>query len=122
MLAKILSMGGGRFGWLPATRRQIGLIREAHSVPEAIDEFWSMKPNLVFLDMHMPSGGGTNVLSAVRTSHHAPITVVVTNDPHLRTPYLKAGAGYIFDKSAELDDFRKFLEVLPPCHSPVQHP
>lgn len=121
MAAKILSMGGGRFGWLPATRRKIGLIREAHSMPEAIDEFLSMKQNLVFLDMQMP-GGGTNVLSAVRTSHHPPITVVVTNEPHLRTLCLKAGAGYIFGKSVELDDFRKFLEVLPPRYSPVQHP
>jgi DNA-binding NarL/FixJ family response regulator len=72
----------------------------------------SMKsPDVVILDIRMPSGSGISVLEEVKRRGKSPVVVMLTNYPYpqYRKKCMEAGADYFFDKS---NGFHKVTEVL----------
>jgi DNA-binding NarL/FixJ family response regulator len=45
----------------------LDIVGSAGTVPEAIDAIRTLKPDVVLLDVHMPGGGGSAVIDAVRS-------------------------------------------------------
>jgi len=72
----------------------------------------SMKsPDVVILDIRMPTGSGISVLEEVKRRGKSPVVIMLTNYPYpqYRKKCMEAGADYFFDKSNE---FHKVTEVL----------
>lgn len=68
-------------------------------------------PDVVILDIRMPSGSGISVLEEVKSRAKSPTVIMLTNYPYpqYRKKCMEAGADYFFDKSNE---FHKVTEVL----------
>ncbi len=45
----------------------LDIVGSAGTVPEAIEAIRSLQPDVVLLDVHMPGGGGSAVIDAVRS-------------------------------------------------------
>ena len=79
----------------------------------------SAPPDAVVLDIHMPQGSGMEVIEALRAGRQRITTIVLTNDstPQSRDAYLRAGADFYFDKSA---DFQEVVDLI--AHLALQQP
>jgi len=86
-------------------------ISQTTDVLEALNSYQKMNPEVVILDIRMPSGSGIDVLREIKKSNQPPLVIVLTNYPYpqYRRKCLDAGADFFFDKSTE---FSKVTDVL----------
>ena len=86
-------------------------ISQAKDVPDAMNSFQKLHPDVVILDIRMPGGSGIEVLQEMKKSSRPPVAIVFTNYPYpqYRRKCMEAGADFFFDKSTEFD---KAMEVL----------
>ena len=96
----------------------VGIIGQAGELGEAIRGIRDLKPEVVILDIQMPSTvpqmhSGIDVLRAIRQDSllPQPTVIMLTNFPYpqYRQRCLEAGANYFFDKSNE---FSQIVETL----------
>ena len=89
----------------------IEIAGKACDVPEGIETFRRVHPDVVVLDLLMPGGSGIDVLEAIKRERPATIVVILTNHPlpQLRKKSQQSGAEYFFDKTQE---FGKVADVL----------
>jgi DNA-binding NarL/FixJ family response regulator len=75
----------------------VDVVGEAGSVEEAVTEIASKRPDVVLLDVHMPGGGGVEVIRS--TPAHPPprfLALSVSDDPKDVIAVIRAGArGYV---------------------------
>jgi DNA-binding NarL/FixJ family response regulator len=96
--------------------KDIEVVGQAGDAPQALDSIQRLKPDVVILDIHMPSGSGIDVLQEIHKSELPPTTIILTNYPYAqyRERCMRAGADYFFDKSNEFekitDVFRQLIE------------
>jgi DNA-binding NarL/FixJ family response regulator len=78
---------------------------EAGSVPEAIQRFEELKPDVVILDIEMPGGSGVDVLKWIK--HREPSCLVImfsSSPPDIYEPLCRRhGADHYFDKMKEFE-------------------
>ena len=84
---------------------RVEVVGEAGSVEEAVSEIASKGPDVVLLDVHMPGGGGVEVLR--RTEDHPPprfLALSVSDDPKDVIAVIRAGARGYVTKSISSDE------------------
>ncbi len=100
----------------------VNIIGQSESAKVAISEIISKKPDLVFLDIRLPSGSGIEILEAIKNTSNAPTVVMLTNYPYAQ--YEKKcrdlGADHFLDKSRDFElipaliaDIAKTLQMEP---------
>lgn len=79
----------------------IDVVALARDVPEAFEYLQAYHPDVVILDMQLPSGSSIDLLREVKTSHPQTLTIVLAEqpDPQQRQTCIETGADYFFDKS-----------------------
>ena len=89
-------------------------VSQAKDVPEAINSFQKLHPDVVILDIRMPRGSGIDVLKEIKKSSRPPVVIVFTNYPYpqYRRKCIAAGADFFFDKSNEFDKATEVLKQL----------
>ncbi len=100
---------------LSEVSREIRVVGQARDVDEALTAAWALKPDVLILDLGLPSGSGIDVLAEVKRADPVPIVVILTNYPYpqYRKRCLELGADFFFDKSTEFDSLREaFLDLL----------
>ncbi|MDP2886578.1 MAG: response regulator transcription factor [Ignavibacteria bacterium] len=87
------------------------VVGEAADGAEALRSIPETKPDLVILDLKMPTAGGIEILPLIKGLSTPPIVMVLTNYATRRhhEACTKLGADYFFDKSRE---FEKAIEVI----------
>ncbi len=92
-------------------------ISQAKDVPDAINSFRKLNPDVVILDIRMPGGSGIDVLKEIKGNRRPPVAIILTNYPYAqyREKCIEAGADFFFDKSTEFDKvtevFRQLIQV-----------
>lgn len=89
----------------------IELIGAAADLPEAMHSIQATRPDVVLLDLHLPSGSGIQLLHAIKDAKLDIKAIVLTNYafPQYRNKCLEAGAYAFLDKST---DFAVVPQVL----------
>lgn len=90
----------------------IEIAGQAGHVAEAISAIRKLKPDVVILDIRMPSGSGIEVLQNIKQDEPAPVVIILTNYPYpaYRKKCLQAGADFFLDKSTEFDQIPELFE------------
>jgi DNA-binding NarL/FixJ family response regulator len=80
-------------------------------LPEALETVQTAKPDVVLLDLHLPSGSGLQLLETIKSQKLNSVVIVLTNYafPQYRRKCVEAGAYAFLDKST---DFTKVPEVV----------
>ncbi len=89
--------------------KQVDVVGEAGDVQAAIELIGSVLPDVVLLDVHLPSGGGQDVVQAVKASHPEVrfLALSASDAPEDVIAVIRAGArGYVTKtiSTAELAD------------------
>ena len=89
--------------------RQVEVVGEADDVQPAIDLIASAEPDVVLLDVHLPGGGGQDVIQAVKAAHPSVrfLALSASDAPEDVIAVIRAGArGYVTKtiSTAELAD------------------
>ena len=94
----------------------IEVVGQARDAPETLESIRKLKPDVVILDIRMPSGNGITVLEPIRKEKIPAKVIIFTNYPHLayRKKYLDAGADFFFYKAIEFEKLIATLERLIP--------
>jgi two-component system response regulator DevR len=81
---------------------------------EALDGIRELHPDVVILDIRLPSRSGIDVLKDIKREPAAPIVIMITNYPYpqYRQGSMAAGADYFFSKIDEFEMIRKTLSRL----------
>jgi DNA-binding NarL/FixJ family response regulator len=89
----------------------VEIVGESEDKMEAIASNERLHPDVVILDIRLPTGDGIEVLQHIKRDTPSVIVIMLTNYPYpqYRQKCLKAGADFFFDKSTE---FEKVPEVL----------
>ncbi len=89
----------------------IEIIGSANDLPEALQTIRTTHPDVVLLDLQLPSGSGMKVLQMVKNEKLDVNVVVLTNYafPQYRKKCVEAGAYAFLDKST---DFSKVPQVI----------
>jgi DNA-binding NarL/FixJ family response regulator len=87
----------------------VDVVAEAATVEEAVDQIRALDPDVVLLDVHMPGGGGLEVIRLVVETRPATrfLALSVSDDPEDVIAVIRAGArGYVTKtiSGAELAD------------------
>ncbi len=92
----------------------VDVIGTAGDALEAVVDIQALQPDVVILDIQMPSGNGMNVLRWAQQETVRPKFIMLTNYPYpqYRKTCLEAGASYFFDKSSEFEKIPQALEQL----------
>ena len=100
----------------------IEVIGQAKDAPQALQSIRKLKPDVVILDIRMPSGNGMSVLDPIRKEKIPSKVIIFTNYPYLayRKQYLDAGADYFFYKAIEFDSLIEVLKKLIPLYQKVK--
>lgn len=88
------------------------LAGSSDAAPQAIAELFSLRPQLILIDLVLRVGSGFDVLAALQPGYTPPPTkVVFTNHalPEYRKRALQLGATHFLDKSAEA---RRLIELI----------
>lgn len=105
MLAELISKPG-----------RIEVVGFADSEGTAIERIFSLKPDVVILDMELRSGNGPALIRAVRCAPGLQDTklIVMSNhtSPRLRARCLELGSDFFFDKSKDFDPLAAALADL----------
>jgi DNA-binding NarL/FixJ family response regulator len=89
--------------------KQVEVVGEADDVQPAIELIGSLQPDVVLLDVHLPSGGGQDVVQAIKASHPEVrfLALSASDAPEDVIAVIRAGArGYVTKtiSTAELAD------------------
>ena len=89
--------------------KQVEVVGEADDVQPAIELIGSLEPDVVLLDVHLPSGGGQDVVQAIKASHPEVrfLALSASDAPEDVIAVIRAGArGYVTKtiSTAELAD------------------
>ena len=100
----------------------IEVVGQAKDAPEALQSIRKLKPDVVILDIRMPSGNGLSVLDPIRKEKIPSKVIIFTNYPYLayRKQYLDAGADYFFYKAIEFDSLIGVLKKLIPLYQKAE--
>jgi DNA-binding NarL/FixJ family response regulator len=90
----------------------VEIVGYADDVVEAEEAFTRLHPNVVTLDLELPTGSGITVLQYIRRVSRETLVIVLTNHahPHYRKKCLSEGANYFLDKSAEFEEVVNILK------------
>lgn len=103
--------------------RDLALIKEIHQAVDGLDALAviaRVKPDLVVLDIHMPSADGTrvdngmDVLKALKAEPDSPLVIMLSNfaEPQYRARCKQLGADAFLDKSIEFFELVDVAERL----------
>ena len=100
----------------------IEVVGQAKDAPDALQSIRKLKPDVVILDIRMPSGNGLSVLDPIRKEKIPSKVIIFTNYPYLayRKQYLDAGADYFFYKAIEFDSLIGVLKKLIPLYQKAE--
>jgi len=89
----------------------VQVVGEAADGVETLRGIPETNPDLVMLDLKMPTASGIEILPLIKGLSTPPIVMILTNyaTRHHREECVKLGADYFFDKSGE---FEKAIEVI----------
>ena len=92
----------------------VRIIGEAGTVPAALDQVASARPDVVVTDLEMPGGSGLDMLRRIRRDFPGTRVIMLTNHAtsYFREATLAAGASFFFDKSIEFAWVRPAVEHL----------
>jgi CheY-like chemotaxis protein len=88
----------------------------AKSGEQALEQLLYLKPDIIFLDLHMPGMGGLECLAAIKRLpgvQHIPVNLhssVMTAE--LRGQGMRLGASACFEKSASISELADMLQEL----------
>ena len=87
---------------------------EAGDVLEAVELITALHPDVVILDINLPSGNGIEVLRRIKQLQPAPIVVMLTGlrTVEYRTACANAGADYFFEKTTDLAPLYRAMNEL----------
>jgi DNA-binding NarL/FixJ family response regulator len=91
------------------------VVVEAADVAEALQESASLMPDLLLLDMRMPSGSGLDLLAALASGQHKPVVVILTayDLPEYRQAAAQYGVEHYVTKDRNFtDDLRKIVSDI----------
>jgi DNA-binding LytR/AlgR family response regulator len=88
----------------------VGVLGEAENGDQAVTQIHSLHPELVFLDLQMPGGGGFDVIRRLEGSHPLPSIVIVTAFDHHAIEAFDAGAIDYLLKPVGRDRLAKCLD------------
>jgi len=91
--------------------RNIGSIKLAGTCAEANILLEQSKPQIIFLDIHLPDKNGIELLNKIKTNHPEIIVIMFTNQggDFYKTLCMQLGANYFIDKSK---DFELIPEII----------
>ena len=83
----------------------VRVVGESATVPQAVVDILSLRPDSVLLDLDLGGASGMQVLHAIHGLAPEIAFVVLTNhaEPQYRRACWRAGASYFLDKSTEFD-------------------
>lgn len=92
----------------------IQAVGEAGDVPEAIEAYKALKPDLVTLDLIMPSGSGLDVLKAIMAENPKANVIICTEtgQPTLDQEVVKQGARALLHKPVTSEAMTKCLQHI----------
>ncbi len=92
--------------------QRVEIVGYADDVVEAEETFTRLRPDVVILDLELPTGSGISVLQYIRRVSRETLVIVLTNHahPHYRKKCLSEGANYFLDKSAEFEELVNILK------------
>ena len=93
---------------------EVDLVGTAASVTEAVAAIRLYRPDVLILDIHLISGTGFDVLTALGGELPAMTVIMITSsaiEPY-RSVAARHGVGYLFDKVNEFQCIRDTLETL----------
>ena len=84
----------------------VHVVGDAADAADAIRQIGEKKPRIVILDLSLPGENGLEVLRSTRKLAAGSVFAVFSNytSPHVAEECYKAGADFVFDKSADIDD------------------
>ncbi len=96
----------------------IELIGSANDLPEAIRTIRADRPDVVFLDLQLPSGSGMKVLQMIKNEKLDVNVVVLTNYafPQYRKKCAEDGAYAFLDKSTDFSNIPQVISALSGLH------
>jgi DNA-binding NarL/FixJ family response regulator len=103
-----------RLVWMLSELKEIKVVGQAESAPEATATIRELQPDVVILDIQMPGGSGIDVLQEIKKRKSPSLVIVLTNYPYpqYRKKCMDAGADFFFDKSTQFDEVTKVLRHL----------
>jgi DNA-binding NarL/FixJ family response regulator len=107
--------------------RSVDVVGEADDVEPAIELISRVLPDVVLLDVHLPGGGGQDVVSAIRSSHPSVkfLALSASDAPEDVIAVIRSGArGYVTKtiSTAELTDAIRRVAGLCLTRSPRGRP
>jgi DNA-binding NarL/FixJ family response regulator len=103
----------------------VHIVGEAGSVPEAIERFEALAPEVVVLDIQMPGGSGMDVLEWIKQRSPSCVVIMASScPPQVYGPLCReAGADWYLDKLSEMDTIAEVLQTaLGTAASASAHP
>ena len=103
-----------RLAELVAELQGIDLVAQAGDAEQAFELVSSLKPDVVILDVRMPSGSGIDLIEEIKRAQQAAKIIMLTNypSPENREQSFTRGADYFFDKSGEIEEVIRVLQDL----------
>jgi DNA-binding NarL/FixJ family response regulator len=98
----------------------VEVIGHAADIPEVLPSLRAATPDVVLLDLHLPSGSGIEVLEAIKIEMPAIIVIVLTNYafPQYEQKCLDLGAYAFLDKSTDFTSVPEMIWALAHPNSP----
>lgn len=93
-------------------KSNINILGSTGNPTEAVIEISKLKPDVVILDMKLERGSGLDVLWSIRNRSGSPKIIVFTNYPFYRNVCKEAGADYFFDKSMDIEELIKTIDII----------
>ncbi|MCC6397595.1 MAG: response regulator transcription factor [Bacteroidetes bacterium] len=86
--------------------RHVHVVGDAADATEAIRQIGEKQPRIVVLDLSLPGENGLAVLKSTRKLAAGAVFAVFSNytGPQVAEECYRAGADFVFDKSADIDD------------------
>lgn len=96
---------------LVETIQGVQIVGEAEDAQTAVRQIMLSQPDIVLLDLHLAQGTGMEVVTGLSLHQHPATIIVLSNHATsgIRQACLRAGAGYVFDKTRE---FTQALEII----------
>ncbi|MBI4376472.1 MAG: response regulator [Elusimicrobia bacterium] len=115
-MAKVLVVDDSRFtrtmlrGMLYSFGHEV--VGEAENVPQAIESYKSLKPEVVTLDLVLPGGSGIDVLKTIRQESADAKVIVVTasGQEQVDEQVLELGAFAVLHKPFTADEFKSIVQ------------
>jgi DNA-binding NarL/FixJ family response regulator len=89
----------------------VEIVAEAEDSHEAIKNIEELKPDVLILDIRMPSGNGLEVLKDIQQKKLSIVKILLTNYPldQYKIKCKELGADYFFDKATEFEEVRQVV-------------